>query len=172
MTRIVFPCLIALAAAFSLQAEPLEVGAQAPAVTGVDQNGAPFQLGRLYSDGYVLVYFYPRADTRGCTAQACSLRDAYEVLTERGVKVVGVSADTTEAQKAFEEKYTLPFTLLADTDHTVINAFGVPLRGTTATRQAFLIHNGVVVWRDLSASTEEQAQDVLAALDKLQAAKS
>lgn len=138
---------------------------------GTDQTGSAIQLGNLYADGYVLVYFYPRADTRGCTAQACSLRDAYEALTARGVKVIGVSTDTTEAQQAFKEKYTLPFTLLADTDHTVIDAFGVPLRGTTATRQAFLIHNGVIVWRDLTASTEEQAQDVLAALDELEAAK-
>jgi len=124
----------------------------------------------LYKEGYVLVYFYPRAGTRGCTAQACSLRDAYEALTERGVKVVGVSTDAIEAQKAFKEEYTLPFTLLADSDHAVIDAFGVPLRGTAATRQAFLIHDGVIVWRDLTASTEEQAQDVLAALDELKPA--
>jgi len=170
MNRIILASLLALAATFSLQAEPLEVGAQGPDVAGVDQNGSAVQLGDLYADGYVLVYFYPRADTRGCTAQACSLRDAYEVLADRGVKVVGVSTDTAEAQKAFKEKYALPFTLLADTEHAVINAFGVPLRGTAASRQAFLIHDGVVLWRDLSASTAEQAQDVLAALDELQRA--
>lgn len=169
MKRIAAIFLVALAATLSLQAKPLEVGAQAPKVAGIDQNGSAVQLENLYGGGYVLVYFYPRAGTRGCTAQACSLRDAYEALSARGVKVVGVSTDTTEAQKTFEEENNLPFTLLADTDHAVIDAFGVPLRGTAATRQAFLIHDGVIVWRDLTASTEEQAQDVLAALDELRA---
>lgn len=167
MNRSLIAGLVALGSALMLNAEPLEVGAEAPQVAGVDQNGTEVQLGDLYSNGYLLVYFYPRADTRGCTAQACSLRDAYEKLTDQGVKVVGVSTDTIEAQKAFAEKYSLPFTLLADPEHKVVDAFGVPLRGTAASRQAFLINDGKIVWRDLTASTEEQAQDVLAALEAI-----
>ncbi len=152
----------------SAHAEPLELGAAAPRVKSVDQHGSPVDLGGLYDRGLVLVYFYPKADTPGCTAQACSLRDDYEALTRRGVTVVGVSADDVEAQKAFAEKYALPFTLLADADKRVIEGFGVPLgpRGFSS-RQAFLMKDGKVVWRDLKASTAQQAADVLAALETL-----
>jgi peroxiredoxin Q/BCP len=159
-----------LAAGCTTNAEPIDVGAKAPAVAALDQNGKSVDLGALYQTGFVLVYFYPKADTGGCTAQACSLRDDYEKLQNLGVTVVGVSTDDVAAQKAFAEKYHLPFTLLADTGKKVIDGFGVPLRGAGfATRQAFLMRNGVVVWRDLTASTAEQAADVLAALAELNA---
>lgn len=150
-------------------AEPVAVGATAPAATAPNQDGESVDLSDLYDSGLVLVYFYPKADTGGCTAQACSLRDEFEALTDKGVTVVGVSTDDVPAQKAFQEKYNLPFVLLADKDKKVINAFGVPT-GTAgfASRQAFLIKDGIVVWRDLKASTKEQAADVLAALDELQ----
>jgi len=145
----------------------LEVGAEAPAVQGVDQNGETVDFGEVYEQGYTLVYFYPKADTPGCTKQACSLRDAYVELTEQGVHVIGVSTDSVEAQKAFEEKYELPFTLIADTEKKVLSAFGVPDRGGFASRQAYLIKDGEVVWRDTTASTVEQATDVLAAIREL-----
>ena len=159
--------LLGLFATASLRADPLEVGAKAPAVTAVDQNGRSVSLGDLYQKGLVLVFFYPKADTSGCTKQACSLRDAYEVLTDKGVAVVGVSADGVSAQKAFAEKHKLPYTLIADNDRKVIQAFGVPATMGFASRQAYLVKDGVVVWRDLSASTDQQAADVLAALDTL-----
>jgi len=147
--------------------EPLEIGAEAPRVTALNQDGESIALGDLYPGGDVLVYFYPKANTPGCTKQACSLRDDFEVLTEKGVTVVGVSNNSPEAQKKFQEKYNLPFTLLADEDKTVIRAFGVPTKWGLAARQVFLIRTGKVVWRDLSASTAEQDADVLAALDAL-----
>jgi len=117
--------------------------------------------------GLTLVYFYPKADTAGCTKQACSLRDSYTVLQERGVRIFGVSGDDSAAQKAFETKYRLPFRLLADTEKKVMDAFGVPHMGSFASRQAFLFKDGKVVWRDLTASTAEQAKDVLEAIEKL-----
>ncbi len=150
------------------QAEPIAVGDDAPRITATNQDGQPVDLGALYDHGYVLVYFYPKADSPGCTAQACSLRDAYQDLTAHGITVVGVSTDTVKAQKAFEKHQSLPFTLIADPEHEVVNAFGVPLMGPGfATRQAFLIKDGKVVWRDLKASTTRQAADVLAAVSKL-----
>jgi peroxiredoxin Q/BCP len=159
---------LGLVTGVALRAEPIDVGAHAPQVAAIDENGQTVQLGDLYKKGYVLVYFYPKAGTKGCTAQACSLRDAYEKLTDRGVTVVGVSTDNVTDQKKFHEEQSLPFVLIADSDHKVVDAFGVPLmRGTMATRQAFLMKDGVVVWRDLTASTAEQANDVLAALDAL-----
>jgi len=135
----------------------------APKLEALDQDGKAVKLTDFYQQGYTLVYFYPKADTPGCTAQACSLRDAYEKLTEAGVKVIGVSIDKVESQKKFATKHKLPFTLLADPDGKVIEAFGVkkiPLIGLS-TRQAFLIKDGNVIWRDEKASTVEQAADVL-----------
>jgi thioredoxin-dependent peroxiredoxin len=151
----------------ALHGEPLEIGALAPSVTALNQDGEPVDLAALYAKGMVLVYFYPKADTSGCTAQACSLRDAYEELEDKGVAVVGVSTDSVADQKKFQQKYNLPFTLLADEQAKVVDAFGVPKRGAFASRQAFLIKEGKVVWRDLKASTREQAADALAAVEKL-----
>jgi peroxiredoxin Q/BCP len=147
-----------------LKADPLAVGADAPNVTAVDQNGKTVDLGKVLSKGTSLVYFYPKADTPGCTKQACNLRDEFEAVTAAGIKVFGVSADTADDQKAFEEKYKLPFTLLADKDGAVIKAFGVPAKlGKFAARQSFLVKDGKVVWRDLKAKPTSQAQDAIAA---------
>ena len=156
------------------RAEPLPVGASAPAVTGITESGQKLDLGSTYAKGYTLVYFFPKADTPGCTAEGCSLRDAYQDLSDKGVTVIGVSTDDVAAQKAFKDKYHFPFTLLADKDHAIINAFGVPVReipalGPIAARQSFLINKeGKIVWRDLKASTKEQAADVLKALHTAQ----
>ena len=141
--------------------ESVKVGDHAPDAATRDQNGQPVRLEQLYSDGFTLVYFYPKASTPGCTAQACSLRDDIEALRDRGVRVIGVSTGSPEAQLRFAEKYRLPFTLLADEDHAVANAFGVRLLLGMPHRQSFLIRGGRVVWRDLSASTRDQARDVL-----------
>ncbi len=148
-------------------AAPLELGAAAPAVVAVTDAGTELDLAAHCAAGFTLVYFYPKADTGGCTAQGCSLRDAYADLTAQGVKVVGVSTDAVAAQKAFREKYRFPFPLVADTDKKVTAAFGVPTTLGFASRQAFLFKDGKLVWRDLKASTAQQAADVLAALKTL-----
>lgn len=147
-------------------AEPLAIGAHIPSVIQQNQNGQEVNLPQVAAKGYALVYFYPKADTPGCTKQACSLRDSYEALTDQGVKIFGVSSDKVSAQKAFQEKYKLPFDLLADSDKKVITAFGVPKTLGFAKRQAFLFKDGKLVWSDLSASTEKQAEDVLKFLAK------
>lgn len=142
-------------------AAPLAVGAPLPAVEQNDQDGKIVKLAEAGGSGYLLVYFYPKADTPGCTKQACSLRDSYVLLTEKGVKIYGVSMDKVPAQKAFKDKYKLPFDLLADSDGKVVDAFGVPKTMGFSKRQAFLFKDGMLVWSDLSASTEEQAADVI-----------
>jgi peroxiredoxin Q/BCP len=159
--------LSSILSAFS-RSEPLKVGDEAPAVTGVTETGAALAFADVYKQQpYTLVYFYPKADTPGCTKQGCSLRDAYETLTKKGVAVIGVSHDDVAAQKAFKEKYHLPFTLVAGHDGAVIGAFGVPSIPMTslAKRQAYLIKDGKIVWADYSASTEKQAEDVLKVID-------
>jgi peroxiredoxin Q/BCP len=146
---------------------PLELGDPAPDAVAPDENGTPVHLADFYHEGYTLIYFYPRADTPGCTAQACSLRDEYAELTRLGVKVVGVSADSADAQLRFKEKHSLPFTLLSDEDRKVAEAFSVPTILGMTHRQTFLIKDRKVVWRDLRASTKWQARDVLEALKTL-----
>lgn len=143
-------------------AEPLAVGDAAPAVSGVTETGATIALADIYAaQTYTLVYFYPKADTPGCTAQGCSLRDAYADLVDKGVAVLGVSNDEPAAQLAFKQKFKFPFTLIADSDQIVIKAFGVPTTMGYAKRQAFLIKGGKIIWADYTASTAEQAADVL-----------
>ena len=145
----------------------LKVGDKAPEVTGITETGAKLNFSDVYAKQlYTLVYFFPKADTPGCTAQGCSLRDAYENLTQKGVAVLGVSLDHAGAQKTFKEKFHFPFTLIADPEQTVVNAFGVavksvPMVGSFASREAFLIKDGKIIWTDYHASTSKQAEDVL-----------
>ncbi len=153
------------------QAEPLAVGGTAPEVKAVNQDGQAVNLQEVYAKGVVLVYFYPKADTPGCTKEACSIRDGWGELKKQGVQVIGVSGDSVEAQKKFAEKYKLPHTLLADSDGAVAKAFGVPTLFGLPKRQSFLIQGGKCVWNQLSASTTEQADDVLKALAKLPKSK-
>lgn len=161
LAAVVAPLGIAISSA-----QALEVGAALPAVASTDEGGREVKLAEAGAAGWTLVYFYPKADTPGCTKQACSLRDAYAALTEKKVRVFGVSLDDVAAQKAFKEKYQLPFTLLADKEGKVADAFGVPHAMGFAKRQAFLFKEGKLVWRDLSASTDQQAADVLAEIAK------
>ena len=156
-----------LCLALFARGEPIEVGAPAPDVSAVDQDGKTLNFKETYAKGPTLVYFYPKADTPGCTKQACSLRDDWAALGEKGIQVLGVSGDKPEAQKAFQEKYKLPFTLVADPDSKVADAFGVPHKGAFAQRQSFLIKDGKIAWTMPKASTDNHAKDVLAAYDKL-----
>lgn len=149
----------------NLFAKPIAVGESAPAVAASDEEGQPVKFAEQYARGLTLIYFYPKADTPGCTAQACSLRDGIAELKKIGVHVIGVSHDTPAAQKAFKKKYQLPFTLIADFDGAVIKAFGVPtLVMGIAKRQSFLVRDGKVVWYSPNAQTSEHAEEVAAAV--------
>lgn len=102
----------------------LKVGDKAPNFEGLDQNG-----NRITTDDFegqkIALYFYPKDNTPGCTKQACNLRDNYTELQSNNYAVVGVSADSTNSHKKFEQKYNLPFPLIADTDKKIINEYGV-----------------------------------------------
>ena len=102
----------------------LQVGDTIPKFTAVDQNENSISLSD-FKGNKSIVFFYPRANTPGCTAEACNLRDNYKALQDRGYQLFGVSADTPKKQKNFADKYELPFTLIADENKSVINAFGV-----------------------------------------------
>lgn len=102
----------------------LTIGDPAPDFTSTDQNGNPIKLSD-YRGKKVVLYFYPKDDTPGCTAQACSLRDNYAALRAAGFEVLGVSVDDQKAHKKFISKYDLPFTLVSDTDKQVVEAYDV-----------------------------------------------
>lgn len=102
----------------------LQEGDKVPQFTSKDQDGNEIKLSD-YKGKKLVVFFYPRANTPGCTAEACNLRDNYKELQAQGYHLLGVSEDTEKKQASFRNKFKFPFPLLADEDHTVINAFGV-----------------------------------------------
>jgi peroxiredoxin Q/BCP len=102
----------------------LKPGDKAPAFEAQDQEGKVHKLAD-YAGKKLVVFFYPKASTPGCTAEACNLRDNYHTFQAQGYEILGVSADSAKRQQNFINKYELPFPLLADEDHAVINAFGV-----------------------------------------------
>ncbi|MCX7869935.1 MAG: peroxiredoxin, partial [Terrimicrobiaceae bacterium] len=103
----------------------------------------------------------------GCTAQACSLRDAMSELEGRGLRILGVSGDSPEGQKKFKEKHNIPFTLISDKQGEVAKAFGVPTMMGIPARQSFLIKDGKVAWVTTKAKTGDHASEVKEALAKL-----
>ena len=103
---------------------PLAIGDKAPAFSGIDQNEKKVSLKDLKGKK-VILYFYPKDDTPGCTAESCNLRDNWSQLKKKGYEIVGVSADDAKSHKKFADKYDLNFTLIADTVKKVIEAYGV-----------------------------------------------
>ena len=102
----------------------LKVGDKVPDFSAKDQDGNTINLSD-YKGKKLVVFFYPKANTPGCTAEACNLRDNYKELQAQGYELLGVSADSEKKQSNFKNKYEFPFPLLDDEDHTVINTFGV-----------------------------------------------
>jgi len=145
----------------------MKIGTTIPPLIAKDQDGKEVDLATYGKEGYLLVFFYPKANTPGCTAQACSLRDGSAELTRRGVKILGVSADQISAQKTFATDQRLPYPLLADADNKIIQAFGVGGLFGFAKRSAFLFRDGKLVWQDPKGSTQDQAKVVLEYLDSL-----
>lgn len=142
-------------------ADKLAVGASIPAVQCPDQDGQVIDLQKLGATGYLLVYFYPKASTPGCTQQGCSLRNSWTELQRAGVQVIGVSTDSESSQKKFKEAQKFPFPLLADREKTVTAAFGVKGFFGMASRSAFLFKEGKCIWVDPKGSTSDQAEQVL-----------
>lgn len=123
------PALFVAVAASNLSAAstPPKVGDKAPLVKGQDQDGNKWKLSDAIGRNIVLLYFYPKDDTPGCTKEACSLRDRMGDLKGEGVEVVGVSFDSTTSHKNFAFKYDLSFPLIADTNGKIADAYGVRL---------------------------------------------
>lgn len=142
---------------------PLAVGTDAPAFTTKDTNGNTVSLSD-FAGKTVVLYFYPKDDTPGCTKQACSFRDAKDKYVSKGIVVLGVSADDEVAHQAFTSKYSLNFPLLADTDKSIIKAYDVD-GGGYAKRVTYIIDaDGKITHVDTNVNTPTHADDVLTTL--------
>lgn len=147
----------------------IELGDQVPLFSLLDQNSEVFNVTK-YIGKPMVIYFYPKDDTPGCTKEACRFRDDFESFTDLDAIVVGISADSVESHKKFEEKYNLPFTLLADTNNVVRNMFGVP-------KNLFLIpgrvtyvidEKGIIQYMfNSQLSAEKHIENALKALNKV-----
>ncbi len=146
----------------------LKVGDKAPTFSVNDQDGNTINL-EDYKGKKVLLYFYPKDNTPGCTAEACSFRDNYTDLQSKGIVVLGVSIDDEKSHKKFSDKYILPFTLLADTEKKIVTAYGVwgekSMYGKTymgITRKSFLINeNGYIEFIIDKVDTKNASSQVL-----------
>jgi len=155
----------------------IETGAQAPELTLPDQDGNPVSLGD-FAGKTVVLYFYPRADTSGCTTQACGVRDHLPNYAEAGAVVIGISPDPVSAIRAFSDRYALDFTLLADEDHAICDAYGTWVEKTNygrrywgAQRATFIIApDGVVAHVIPRVTPRTHDDEVLAVLEQLAAA--
>jgi peroxiredoxin Q/BCP len=141
----------------------LAVGTQAPTFTVKDTNGNTVSLSD-FAGKTVVLYFYPKDDTPGCTKQACSFRDAKQNYDDKDVVILGVSVDNEQSHQQFTEKYGLNFPLLADTEQTLVKAYDVD-GGGYAKRVTYVIDgSGKIVHVDSSVNTATHASDVLSAL--------
>ena len=146
----------------------LKEGDKAPDFTANDQNGKTVSLAD-YRGKNVILYFYPKDDTPGCTAESCDFRDNYQSLLSKGFEVIGVSTDDEKSHKKFETKYSLPFTLIADNELKIVEAYGVWVEknmygkkymGTA--RTTFIIDaEGVITHVISKVDTKNSSQQVL-----------
>ncbi len=147
----------------------LKIGDTLPNFTAIDTNGTVFESQTIIGKQPVVIYFYPKDDTPGCTTQACSFRDQYEDFKNLGAEVIGISSDTIESHQKFAKRYKLPFILLSDSDKKIRKLFGVPsdLFGLLPGRVTYVIDkNGVVQLVFNSISSKIHITKALAILKK------
>ena len=148
--------------------EDMKIGDRIPEILGVDADGKEVKASD-FSGKKLVIYFYPKDNTPGCTAEACSLRDGYAELKSAGYEIIGVSKDSAASHKKFADKHELPFTLIADTDVALNNAFGVWQMKKMAGREymgtvrtTFLIdEEGVVEDIITNVNTKDSANQIL-----------
>lgn len=148
----------------------LKVGDLAPEFSLMDEHGMPVSLKDYRGKNVVVLYFYPKDFTSGCTTEACSFRDDYKLYQEKGAVVIGVSLDSVESHSKFSEKYTLPFTILSDKGKEVAKAYGVlGIGGILAKRVTFIINkDGKITHIFPKVDVKQHSEEVLRALEELQ----
>jgi thioredoxin-dependent peroxiredoxin len=153
-------------------ARGIQVGDAAPDFTLPTQSGETFQLKDHMGERVIVLYFYPKDNTSGCTAEACAFRDSYEVFTEAGADVIGVSSDSVDRHAGFAGKHNLPFTLLSDKGGRLRKTYGVPgVLGVIPGRVTYVIDRAGVVRHVFSSMTniDGHVGDALRVVRELQA---
>ena len=153
-------------------ARAITVGDQAPDFTLPSQSGAPVRLSDRLGERVVVLYFYPKDETPGCTAEACAFRDSHEVFSEAGAEVIGVSSDSADRHAAFASRHGLPFTLLSDRGGRVRKNYGVPaVLGLIPGRVTYVIDRQGTVRHVFNSMTniDRHVDDALAVVRQLQA---
>ena len=147
----------------------LKVGDTAPDFSLLDERGLPVSLKDYLGKKVVVLYFYPKDFTPGCTAEACSFRDDYKPIQDKGAVVIGVSLDSVESHLKFSEKYLLPFTILSDHKREVAKAYGVlGVGGFLAKRVTFIINkDGKIAHVFTKVDVKQHSEEVLKALEEL-----
>jgi peroxiredoxin Q/BCP len=148
----------------------LKVGDTAPDFSLLDEHGLPVSLKDYLGKRNVVLYFYPKDFTSGCTAEACSFRDRYKVYQDKGAVVIGVSLDSVESHLKFSEKYDLPFAILSDRNKEVAKAYGaLGVGGFLTKRVTFIINkNGKVTHIFPKVDVRRHSKEVLKALEELE----
>ena len=154
------------AVGMNLAAADLQPGMQAPPFSAVDQTGARVSLSDFAGKSNVCLYFYPKDDTPGCTAQACSLRDGHDAILATGTVVLGVSADTSQSHADFAKKFNLNFPILADPEKTIIQAYGVKMLALGMAKRVTFIIDKTGTIRNIvkDVNTKDHDKQVLALL--------
>ncbi len=153
-------------------AQSIRAGDQAPDFTLPSQSGDLVRLQDRLGERVVVLYFYPRDDTRGCTAEACAFRDSYEVFADAGAEVIGISSDSVDKHAAFAGRHELPFTLLSDQGGQVRKRYGVPaVLGLLPGRVTYVIDRQGTVRHSFSSMTSigQHVSDALKVVRHLQA---
>lgn len=148
----------------------LKVGDTAPDFSLLDEHGLPVSLNDYLGKRNVVLYFYPKDFTSGCTAEACSFRDRYQLYQDEDAVVIGVSLDSVESHLKFSEKYELPFAILSDRNKEVAKAYGVlGVGGFLAKRVIFIISkNGKIAHIFPKVDVKRHSEEVLKALEELE----
>ena len=170
-TKLLSTLAFLAAVAFACASETPKVGDKAPGFTAKDQDGKTVKLADFTGKQVVLLYFYPKDDTPGCTKEACGFRDRLDSLKKEGVAVLGASKDTAESHKKFIAKHSLNFPLLVDTDGKITAAYGAEMKGRPLSRRvSFLIDkSGKIVHVTDDPSADKHLAETKAAIEKLNA---
>ena len=149
---------------------PIELGDVIPHFTAIDTNEEKFDTLEYIGKKPLVIYFYPKNNTPGCTAQACDFRDQYQDFTDLGAEVIGISSDSVDSHNAFAKQYKLPFILLSDTDKKIRKLFGVPsgLLGVLPGRVTYIVdkQGKVVLVFDDSINATKHIAEALEAIKK------
>ena len=148
----------------------LKVGDPAPDFTLLDEKGSPRSLKEYYGKKIVVLYFYPKDFTSGCTTEACKFRDDYKLYEDKGAAVIGVSLDSVDSHEKFSEKYNLPFLILSDSSKEVAKSYGVLGFGGVATKRVtFLIDKkGKIAKIFPKVDVKQHSEEVLKAIEDIQ----